>query len=165
MPEFILDHGSPEASRAFNALDSFTQGYVTALFFTDNAPNAADAATFLAQCESGENEGSFHRDATVADLAPGILARIAQDCTRFQSENTSLLEMAKTLQAGAPGLRYAREALNDERLGQLFWYARNGHGVTFMDDGDAACLRALQEAARKWSQVDTYLGDDGLIYF
>jgi hypothetical protein len=34
MPEFILDHGSPEAAKQFKALDAFTQSYIEAMFFT-----------------------------------------------------------------------------------------------------------------------------------
>lgn len=67
MTEFILDHGSPEAARQFQALDSFTQGYIEAMFFTDTG--------------YPENEELEH--VTVAELAPEALARVIADCTKF----------------------------------------------------------------------------------
>ena len=170
MPEFILDHGSPEGARAFNALDSFTQGYIEALFFTDEERLCEESegdhempsvAIDLKTMESrfvGGNSVSF------ADLAPEALTRIVVDCAAFQVANAALLSDALELVPGDEGLRYAREALDDRRLGMLFWYARNGHGVAFTDDGDAPCLEALQRAGRACSEVDTYLGDDGLIH-
>jgi hypothetical protein len=171
MPQFILDTGSPESAREYAKLDSFTQGYVQALFFTDEEQLCEESegdhempsvAINLATMESrfvGGNSVSF------ADLAPVTLARIITDCERFQTANAALLDAAKELEPGSEGLRYGRNELNDERLGMLFWYARNGHGVAFTDDGDAPCLEALQEAARRVGQVDTGLGDDGKIYF
>ena len=174
MPEFILDHGTPEAAREFNKMDSFTQGYVQALFFTDEerlceeseGDHEMPAVAFnMATMESrfvGGDSVSF------ADLAPETLSRIIADCAAFQTANAALLDAAKELVPGESGLRYGRVELNDERLGMLFWYARNGHGVAFTDDGDAPCLQALQDACgwrTPFAQVDTGLGDDGLIYF
>jgi hypothetical protein len=170
MPEFILDTGDSDATARFNALDSFTQGYIEALFFTDeeqlcNDPDSdfemPDVAVNLKTMESrfvGGNSPGF------GDLAEPALARIVVDCQRFQADNAALLGAACELEPGSEGLRYAREALDDRRLGQLFWYARNGHGVSFTDDGHAPCLEALQNAARPFRQVDPYIGDDGRVY-
>lgn len=168
MPEFVLDLGTDEDSRRFAELDSFTQGYIEALFFTDeeqlceesgrDMPSVAiDMATMESRFVGGDSPG-------FSDLAPETLAKIVADCERFQRENAALLESAMELEPGSPSLRYAREALDDTRLGQLFWYARNGHGVSFMDNGNAACLHALQDAARKCCQRDSYVGDDGRVY-
>lgn len=173
MPEFILDIGSPESACEYAKLDSFTQGYIQALFFTDeeqlceesNGEHEMPGVAFnMATMESrfvGGNSVSF------ADLAPVTLARIVADCERFQTSNAALLEQAQALEPGSEGLRYCRssDGLNEERLGMLFWYARNGHGVAFTDDGNAPCLQALQDASKAFPQVDTGLGDDGKIYF
>ena len=70
MPKFILDHGSPEAARNFNALDAFTQGYIEAMFFTDTG--------------YPENEDLEH--ASFAELAPKTLARIVADCAKFRDD-------------------------------------------------------------------------------
>ncbi|WP_027533830.1 hypothetical protein [Bradyrhizobium sp. WSM3983] len=171
MPEFVLDQGSPEAARAFQGLDAFTQGYIECLFFTDEERLCEEGkrdmpavvinrATMESRFEGGDSFG-------FADLAPVALASIVADCQRFQAVNRALLDQAAELVPGSTELRYAREALDDRRLGQLFWYARNGHGVAFTDDGNAACLKALQEACgwrTPFQQTDSYVGDDGLVY-
>lgn len=168
MPEFILDHGTPEAARAFNKLDSFTQGYVQALFFTDSEPGTVrEAEDDFSRVWNPETDSCLPGDVSFADLAPATLARIIADCERFQTVNAALLDAAKELEPKSPGFRYGHDYLDDERLGQLFWYARNGHGVSFTDDGDADCLKALQNACgwqTSFGQVDSYLGDDGQIY-
>jgi hypothetical protein len=170
MPEFILDMGSPEHARAFNALDSFTQGYIEALFFTDEErlceesegaremPSVAINMTTMESRFVGGNSFGF------ADLAPKALAAIIADCAKFQTANRALMDEASELEPGSESFRYGRNPLDDDRLGNLFWYARNGHGVSFTDDGSAACLKALQKAAQAFRQVDSYVGDDELVY-
>lgn len=146
MPEFILDHGSPETARQFQALDSFTQGYIEAMFFTSTGPDNAE-------------EDLEH--ATVAELAPSALARIIEDCTLFQSVNDGLLEMAVN---NPQGIDYT-----EQRAGNDYWYSRNGHGTGFWDRGFKDLPNVgnvgdkLHEAAG-FHQVDIYRGDDGLIY-
>lgn len=214
MPEFYLDTsgeiigtGKPnrngQPSTFWNHLDSFTQGYIQALFFTDcehgtvSAKNAAegagweetsegqwsrgpdpdDGAEVIADsaeqaCElsdisnvwNPEEHSNLPGDVAFSDLAPSALARIIADCAKFQEAHDELLDDARNLVPGDDGFKYGRDALDDERLGMLFWYARNGHGVAFTDDGDAPCLQALQNAARAFCGSDVYLGDDGLIY-
>lgn len=171
MPEFILDHGSKESARKFASLDSFTQGYIEAMFFTDSEPGTVrpdeDSAADDPNVWNPDKHSSLPGDVTLADLAPEALARIVADCAAFQKANETLLAEASELVPGSEGLQYGRDVLDDGRLGQLFWYARNGHGVSFLDDGDAPCLRALQDACgfgTAFSTVDSYLGDDGLIY-
>lgn len=194
MPEFVLDHGSAETAAAFQALDSFTQGYIEALFFTDEEhlceesgremPAVAfDMATMETRYVGGNSPG-------FADLAPDTLSRIIADCAAFQSANRALIDEATT-----------RDGYDDMSAGRDFWYTRNGHGVGFWDrtelesDRDeyealtaemvAAgrdspawsatlakrnALKALSlgerlsVAARKFGNVDSYVGDDGLIY-
>lgn len=166
MPEFILDLG--DKASEFAALDSFTQGYIEALFFTDeeqlceesgrDMPSVAVNMTTMESRFVGGDSPGF------ADLAPEALAKIIADCERFQTAHAALLDAAKELEPGSPSFRYGRNPLDDERLGQLFWYARNGHGVSFTDDGDAPCLQALQDACRTFGGVWSYVGDDGLVY-
>ena len=193
MPEFILDRGSPETAREFAKLDSFTQGYIEAMFFTDeeqlceesgrNMPSVAFDMTTMESHFVGGDSPSF------ADLAPETLARIIADCQRFQTANATLLDEA-----------YGRD-YDSEQAGRDFWYTRNGHGVGFWDrkalepdsreyealtakmvanrDDNtawgAACLKRsalketglgerLSKAARAFRGVDSYVGDDGLIY-
>jgi hypothetical protein len=170
MPEFILDHGSPDAAKQFRALDSFTQGYIEAMFFTDAEPGTVrpdpdDTSEYVDPCIwRPEVHSSLPGDVTFAELAPATLQRVVDDCARFQKEQAMFLRIARDLEPGEEIFRYAKEPLDDRRLGQLFWYARNGHGVAFTDDGSAIALEKLQEAAQASRPVDSYLGDDGLIY-
>lgn len=143
MPEFILDHGSPDAARAFKALDAFTQGYVEAMFFTDTG--------------YPENEELEH--ATVAELAPRELEAIKATCAAFQERAEGLLELA-----------YEREGYDEEAAGRDLWYTRNGHGVGFWDREVLDCgglgeqLTAACGFRTDFDGVDLYRGDDGLIY-
>ncbi len=69
MPEFILNHGTPQASEQYCALDPFTRGYVEAMFFT----------------ETGDLEDGELQHANVAELAPESWECIAKDCAAFQA--------------------------------------------------------------------------------
>lgn len=172
MPEFILDHGTPDTARAFKALDGFTQGYIEAMFFTDCEhgtfrPDPNESAADIGRLWDPEKHSCLPGDVTVADIAPETLARIIADCAAFQQANADLLAEASELVPGSEGLRYGRNVLDGRRLGQLFWYARNGHGISFTDDGNASCLQSLQDACgwqTSFGTVDSYLGDDDLIH-
>lgn len=194
MPEFILDHGSPDSARAFNALDSFTQGYIEALFFTDEEqlceesgremPSVAiDMATMESRFVGGNSPG-------FGDLAPEALARIIADCAAFQTANRALIDEA-----------ISRDGYDAKRAGTDFWFTRNGHGCGYWDreelesdspeyealtaemvanrDNNAAWGAALakrkvlsakslgerlSEASRKFGGVDSSVGDDGKVY-
>lgn len=167
MPEFILDHGDAETAKVFRGLDSFTQGYIEAMFFTDCEhgtvrPDPDEATTH--RTWNPEENSSLPGDVSFADLAPATLARIVDDCLAFQERYSSAIDDARELVPGGDGFKYGHEALTEQRLGNLFWYARQGHGVAFTDDGDAPCLKVLQGASKLWRQTDSDLGDDGLIY-
>lgn len=71
MPEFVLDYGTPEAATRFARLDTFTQAYIEAAFFTDTG--------------DPDDEEDGLESASVADLAPESLAQIVADCARFQA--------------------------------------------------------------------------------
>jgi len=127
MPEFILEIGSVEHQRSFNALDDFTRGYIEALFFTDEEqlcddsdgeremPSVAfDMATMESRFVGGNSFG-------FADLASDALESIVRDCEAFQRVNAALLESA-----------YARD-YDAEQAGRDFWFTRNGHGVGYWD--------------------------------
>ena len=175
MPEFIMPLGDDKpAEYALQwqraTIGYFAKGYFEAMFFTDcehgtfRADPNEDAADIGGRLWNPETQSNLPGDVTFAELAPETLAKIQRDCEAFQTANAALLETAAALEPGSETFRYARNTLDDTRLGQLFWYARNGHGVSFEDDGNAPCLYALQEAAHHVGQADSYLGDDGLIY-
>ena len=154
MPQFILNtppyhrpvgrlwEGGKLRKRAvhpFYDLDEFAQGYVEAMFFTN-----------------GDIEDETRPDRLnemgVSRLTRDSVETIEGHCIRFQGDNAAALRAAKELIPGGEGLEHGREALDDRRLGQLFWYARQGHGVAFTDDGYADCLSDLQEAARAFGE-------------
>jgi hypothetical protein len=109
-------------------LDSFVQGYIEALFFTENEPQTTRAErnttrrTVRKTWEAAVSEGTQHDipgDYGFADLAPEALLYIIKDCNAFQERAAELLQSA-----------YARD-YNSEQAGRDFWYTRNGHGVGF----------------------------------
>ena len=120
-------------------LDEFAQGYVEAMFFTNG--DIGD-----------ETRPDRLNEMGVSRLTRDAVETIEGHCIRFQGDNAAALRAAKELIPGAEGLEYAREDLDDRRLGQLFWFARQGHGVAFTDGGYADCLRDLQEAARAFGE-------------
>lgn len=125
---------------SFYNLDDFARGYVEAMFFTNGDIGDEDRPDLL-------NELGVDR------LTRAAVADIAADCAKFQSANRADLDAAKALEPGADDFRYARDDLDDRRLGHLFWYARQGHGVAFTDDGDAEFLARLQDAARRFGEA------------
>jgi hypothetical protein len=157
MPEFILDTAGvvsvdtrvsegrapgtshPIVITAWRDLDSFTQGYVEALFFTS----------------TGEDGEAFEQG--FSDLAPETLARIIADCTAFRRGE----QWQQWLDHAADADIYSE----DETAGRDFWYTRNGHGCGFWDgDWPEPYATQLTDAARAFGNVDAYLGDDGRVY-
>ena len=205
MPQFIIDtsgavvapigsHNANMGPLAWASLDAFTQGYIEALFFTeeeslceesDGARHMPDVAFNTSTMEShfvGGDSFGF------SDLAPGALARIIADCEAFQRDNAATLEEAYTRDYDAA------------QAGRDYWFTRNGHGVGFWDrdalepdsaeyerltnamvdarrsNGDwdallsqrnrlkAESLGERLSAACRHQDVDAYLGDDGKVH-
>lgn len=160
MPEFILDTSGEvpepkwerppmitvERPLRWADLDAFTQGYIEALFFT------AD----LCISDQGRNE----EPCGFADLAPETLARIIADCSSFYAANrATLIAHSGDDPAGEPNEETQQAA------GRDFWYTRNGHGVGFWDgDWLEPYASQLDAAAKAFSNIDAYLGDDGKVY-
>lgn len=136
MPQYHIPMGHEQGARAYSSLDSFTQGYIEAMFFTDASdPDDGDLA-----------------DASFAELAPEAFARIIKDCEAFQTTHAALLAEA-----------CGHDGYDMERAGNDYWYTRNGHGVGFWDRGLGAVGDKLSDVSR-YHEVDLYRGDDGLIY-
>lgn len=182
---FRLDTGgavqAPETR--WGDLDAFTQGYIEALFFTEEES--------LRFPDTGPGLGGRMLDGRIgfSDLSPETLAAIIADCAAFQDTNGATLAEA-----------YGRD-YEAEQAGRDFWFTRNGHGVGYWDrdalepdsaeyesavqamrdarDDNGAWGRAvdvrntlkaesvgerLSQAARRAGSVDAYLGDDGRVY-
>jgi hypothetical protein len=156
MPEYHLDvHDDYDT---WKRLDAFTQGYIEALFFTENSPAFSygdiedDSAAWDEALTEGQSDGTIPGDATFADLAPEALAACVEDCQDFQEANAALLQEAIELS----------DSYSIEGAGRDYWFTRNGHGVGFWDRGLGAVGDALSDACRH-STVDVYLGDDGKV--
>lgn len=150
MPKFILDtYGKvgplgtsqtigPRPFREWRDLDSFTQGYIEAAFFTS----------------SDENGNALEQGFAV--LAPETLAVMTADCAKFCEGSAWLRAVNAAKYYEFPG---------EEQAGHDFWFTRNGHGCGFWDgDWPEPYATALTDAAKAFPERDLYVGDDGKIY-
>lgn len=132
----------PKATMAETGLDEFLSGYI-------------DSALWSTMDDSDPETGGDPLDANYSadDLAPETLATMREDCRAFMATNASALA------------RYSELSGRDlSSAGHDFWLSRNGHGCGFSDRGNDPVFDQLQDEARRWSDVDLYIGDDGLIY-
>ena len=136
MPQFMLN--TPTRASLYDALDTFTKGYIEAMFFTN--------------CDSGDDDEHKANRLGVQRLTRESIVTIADECKRFWQANETDLQAAMELEPGSESFRYAKEELDETRLGHFFWYARQGHGVGFDDDGDSPILERLQEAGRNFGE-------------
>jgi hypothetical protein len=126
-------------------LDEFTRAYVEAALWSSN--------------DESTPQGGEPLDAnyTVEDIAPETLAKMVEDCRRFQADN------AEDIAAGC--VRMLHTCTDTEYAGHDFWLTRNGHGCGFWDgDWPDEAGERLTQAAQRYAQTDLYVGDDGLIY-
>ena len=140
MPKFVLDHGTPEASKRFAALDAFTQGYIEAAFFT----------------ETGYDEDDELHEASLAELAPEAWEAMTKDCADFQARYAADLVAVNAITGYSMTI-----------AGHDFWYTRNGHGVGYWDRDLGDVGDRLSKACgwqTDFPEVYMYRGDDGLIY-
>lgn len=141
-------------------LDAFTQGYIEALFFTEQGTGEAGtdyASGLWTEVEPGlwSNEFGF------ADLAAEALQHIIQVCTMFQDSNGAALQHCDERDEGPDG----NSRLYPRQAGRDFWLTRNRHGAGFNDGSwPEPYASALTEAAKSFGDVSTYLGDDGKVH-
>lgn len=156
----------PFSTVLFDDLDSFTQGFIEAAFFTSE-----EELVETAEREGEHGDGWLAAGKGFSDLAPDTLAAIIADCKAWQEENRGLLVEAYSHSFLDP--RDPR-GYSEEQAGRDYWFTRNGHGVGFWDrrqlerpsvsspKGETIGDK-LSDACRHQS-VDLYLGDDGKIY-
>lgn len=94
MPQYEMD-GKYEP--AFTALDEFTQAYIEAMFWTEEAPGVS---TEEWQATDEHDEGSIPSDVGFADLAPEALAVIIETCREFQESFKEELDLAYSMRDG-----------------------------------------------------------------
>lgn len=117
-------------------VDQFVNGYIEALYFTD-----------------------VHEDSDIpmdAVLSDETIRDIKEDCEIFLNEYASLLNRAIEC-----------EGYDMVQAGRDYWFTRNRHGVGFWDRSELPdeLGEALTQASQTRPEVDTYLGDDGNIWF
>ncbi|MDI1263882.1 MAG: hypothetical protein PS018_11555 [bacterium] len=152
MPEFVLDRGTAESARHFESLDTFTQAYIEALFFTEaehGTVTERESTSPRVRVWNPETDSSLPGDIDFSDLAPETLAHIIADCAAFQADATAAAYIDDL----------------DAQAGHDFWLTRNGHGAGFWDgnwpEPGASYLDARSKAS---GGIDVYLGDDGKVY-
>lgn len=154
MAEYILDTSGAE--KEFAALDAFTQAYIEALFWTEEAPGVSTEEWLATDDHDG---GSIPGDVGFADLAPEALAAIVADCAKFQADNAADLEEATTGGHGQNGRDYTLAS-----AGHDYWLTRNGHGAGFWDRDLGDVGDRLSAKAGECPSIYVYLGDDGKVY-
>ena len=120
-------------------LESFLNDYLVAALWssTDIHPGAEDQV----------NGDPLDKDFTISDIAPEAMEQAERDCNSFLQ-----IAEAQNLQ------------LNDD-AGHDFWLTRNGHGAGFWDgDYEKELGAKLTELAKRFGEVNLYVGDDGKIY-
>lgn len=101
-------------------------GYVTCLLFAEGDEGAFG------------DDGSFRDNGySIASLSKAALARCHDDCRKFLIWVENILP----------------EDTDYARLGELFWYARQGHGICFGDDGDFEHADKLEIVARGFGEL------------
>lgn len=114
-----------------SALDRFTEAYVICALWSSTDDNGEPLDT------------SFGAE----DIAPDTLAKMIEDCRRFQIRCESLLL-----------------DIDDEQAGHDFWLTRNRHGAGFWDRGLGRIGEWLTSNAHAFGEVFLYIGKDGKIH-
>lgn len=112
-----------------------------------------------------EEEREARDSGTIYDCPDETFLRAKDDCEAFMRDNAAHVEAALDLQPGKEGLRYTHRYVDYDRIGSTFYLQRVGHGVGFTDDGNAPCLKALEEYSRSHRMEGLYFGDDGKAYW
>jgi hypothetical protein len=117
------------------SLDTFTQAYIECAFWSSND-------------ELTENGGEpLDKNYGIEDLAPETLAKMIEDCKKFQEENWDDISS------------------DPNQAGHDFWLTRNGHGAGFWDGPwETELGQKLSNASEAYNRFDLYIGDDGKIY-
>lgn len=165
MPQFKIDTAGVVARKAatglqasegvmlWKDLDAFTQGYIEAMFFTEEREHVDG--------EDIEESGSIPHNSCFGMIDAESLAGIVDYCKRFQETNAALLERAYELTTDN-GMAYTAE-----RAGHDLWLTSQGHGAGFWDRGLGEVGQELSDQCgfgKPFSEQYVETGDDGAIY-
>ena len=124
----------------YNAQESFTSRSFTTFYDA-----FIDCALWSSTDEHGEPLEDTY-DATDIDLV--CRDRLKLECQEFYDANYDDLSVHGSWEQG----------------GRDFWLTRNGHGSGFWSRDTGYIGECLTAAAKVYSSVDFYVGDDGKIY-
>jgi len=160
MPEF---HMIDKDDITFQNLDQFTQGYIECLFFTENSPQTS-TEEFMANYESGDNDGCVPSDVGFTDIVGTAIEHILYECAEFQRINKKLLGGAYELEMET---KHGTVPYEPHQAGIDFWFTRNGHGVGFWDRGLGKIGEDLSKACghgTEFSESYVEFGDNKKVY-
>lgn len=123
---------------------AFRQGYIA-------------AALFSSSDDEGEPlDSNYSED----DFSPSLVAAIDRDCARFWARHGETVEScAESHTPGSP------DDTAEAHAGRDFWYTREGRGCGFWDgDWPEPAASELDKGAKRFSQADWYVRDDGMLY-
>lgn len=163
MPEFQMDKSgavvgveakslAPGEVTLWKDLDAFTQGYIEAMFFTEEREHVDG--------EDIEESGSIPHNSCFGMIEAESLAAIVSYCKRFQDVNAALLERA--YEHGGRNGEY-----DAERAGHDLWYTSQGHGVGYWDRGLEDVGQELADQCgfgHAFTEQYVETGDDGVIH-
>ena len=102
---------------------------------------------------TGEDPGELTDEHGLSDLAEVTSKNLQDACNRFLEEHAALINQALD-----------QDGYSLEQAGHDLALSCNGHGAGFFDRGLGDLGETLQEAARAFGPIETYVGDDGLVY-
>lgn len=110
MPEFQLNDNA-KRRHLYKSLDTFTKGYVAAMFFTNG--------------DTGDEREHYLNELGTERLTRDAVVSIINDCEKFLA---SLGPDARTMREWLDEANYDYD---DEQAGCDLWFTRQGHGVGF----------------------------------
>jgi hypothetical protein len=154
MPQFEMETDGEVQGLEFADLSPFVQGYLEAMFFTNEATGISMVDWTDPEVQhdirEGYADGDLPADAGFSDIYPGSLKTAIEECEAFQKEAKALLDLA-----------YQR-TYDEAQAGRDFWFTRCGHGVGYWDrdELDADDLGdKLTAVAETYGNRDASFGD------
>lgn len=146
MPEFQLNAwgGKVGHKRPFDTLDTFAQGYVEAMFFTNG--------------DTGDDNEFRLNELGVHKLTKAAVRDIKEACDTFLGKiGPDGCFMRQWLD------RY--DEYSDEQAGRDLWFTRQGHGVGFGDRDalDDQAKAVFREMAHAMGEAEVYVKHGGWI--
>lgn len=150
-------------------LDDFTTAYIeTALWSSTDNSNAS----------GGDPLDKNH---SLYDLPEATIKRMSDDCAKFQTQHSKKLKIAYAIKSadsihpgdladmpapviGRHAYSFPKDGYGAGNAGHDFWLTRNGHGCGFWDRDLGEIGDKLTEAAKKFGEVNLYVGDDGFVH-